>query len=317
MFAKTTILILATAVTGPIALADGLPGTDVLSSEEAALVAWSEGFKARAEALTERISAPAREQIEGSIRQGMENTAAEQQRQMEAGMRTLGEIVRHSPQAWAYGDDWCSALRVRTVLVGTCARTEIVGLPGDEILSCRLATLVAAWDRCQKRYSARRITIEALRRERAIQNLVAKRRTEILREDTSLVKEERARRERVVRRLAKKYAANWLLGGYPDAYLPAEWTALAAQSGGAVRISTGTKTVRKPADRELQLLRESIGRLTDVLVEVGMSECGPERVVQVERQLRTTRRQTQSLMLARTGMNLEKQEVQLAVEATP
>lgn len=291
MFARTKMTLLTILLGAPLAVAQPLTGGS-LTAEEKALVDWAAEFQTRAQALCQQIAVPSRAQAAQQMAEAIRQHTADQQQHMDTSMDTLGTIAGHRRPALIQTKGWGPGL--------------------EREVTRRQAWLLQAWHRCQQEHSPRRVAAEALRQERNLTRRIDTWRVEALRDEAKLARLERAGREAILKRVTRQYAANWLLAGHPDAYLPPEWSELARKAAAGKLVRLEGKVVSKPADEELKSMDRSIKHLQRVLIAVGLGDFSPDHLMQVERELRQSRHQLQAVMAARTGRQVGGAELRLA-----
>jgi len=269
------------------------PATGQITDEETALLDWASGFQARARAICDRISVPARHVAEDRIAQAVHDMAAARREHLDASLSTLGQLAVQGQVPRMVPVSWGPALEREVTL--------------------RQNQLLRTWSQVQEEYSPERVVAEARTKERALGEVTLEWRVRILRNETRLARMERAKRERALKRIARKYAVSWLLAGHPDSYVPATWARAARKSVVPRSVLPAAEADRKTINRGFEDLRQQVRHLTDVLVTVGLGDYSAHHVVQVERQLvQDYRTRAQTLLTLLTGDRLGVSEIRLA-----
>ncbi|UCE61331.1 MAG: hypothetical protein JSU63_06200 [Phycisphaerales bacterium] len=274
-------------------VAAGTPATPQLTDEEASLLDWASGFQARARVICGRISVPARHVAEDRIAQAVHDVAATRREHLDVSLSTLGQLADHGQVPHMVPAGWGPAL--------------------EREVSLRQNQLLRAWSQAQEEHSPERVVAEARAKERELDDLTLEWRERILRNETRLARMERAKREKALKGIARKYAINWLLAGHPDAYVPVTWARTVKKSEIPPLALAAAEVNEQSASRDFEDLRQQVRHLTDVLVSVGLGDYSAQHVVQVERQLvQKCRTQAQGLLASLTGEHLWGSEVRFA-----
>ncbi len=274
-------------------VAAGTPTIAELTDEETALLDWAAGFQARAQAICDRISVPPRRVAEDRIAQAVHDMAATRWEHLDVSMSTLGQLADHGQVPRMVPVGWGPALEREVTL--------------------RQNQLLRAWGQAQEEYSPRRVVAEARAKERELDDLTLQWRERILRDEARLARMERAKREKALKGISRKYAVSWLLAGHPDSYVPVTWTRTARKSEVPGLALAAAEVDEKTVKRDFEDLRQQIRHLTDVLVTVGLGDYSAQHIVQVERQLVQKRRtRAQTLLTLLTGERLVGSEIRFA-----
>lgn len=263
-----------------------------LTDEEAALLNWSKQFQQRALALCEQASVPSRREGEDRMSAALQQAAAEQQAHLETSMATLGDFTGYAQDPRIVIGGWGPTL--------------------EREVTRRQSQLLRDWREAERKHSPERVLRESTRRDQTLERHINTWRREMLRRETRLARMERINQERLVARLAKQYAVNWLLGGHPEVYVPIEWTQQARRSRPVVSGPPLANTCSAPSLEEFKSVRASLRHLTEVLVAVGVGDFEPSYLLQAERQLLERRSQAQTLMAVLTGRQLDGNDARMA-----
>lgn len=310
---KHTIIFGLTAVLGSAAMAGTAPSTPCLTADEQELITWARSFQERAEAIRSRISSPSREELIKRFQTEVRQTATENQGQVQENMETLRAIAAHG-QRVRVRDPWFGPMPMpahRVAPNGPFYAFAWAPSPDREITR-RHQQMIKAWDRGRKSQSVRQTTKETARRDSTINRVVTAQRSALVIEESRLALQERSLREAALKNTARQYAVNWLLGGHPEAYLPARWNASIRKTGTTLLVSKTAASSGKFTAQDVETLNASVRQLTDVLVSVGMGDFGVERVVEVERQIQQDRSEARITMAALTGQSMAHGNLRLA-----
>ncbi len=275
------------------AVAAGTPATAQLTDEESALLDWASGFQTRAQAICDRISVPPRPVAEDRIAQAVHDLAATHREYLDVSLSTLGQLADHGQAPRMVPVSWGPALEREVTL--------------------RQNQLLRAWTQVQEKHSPERVVAEARAKERELDDLTLEWRVRVLQNETRLARMERAKREKALKGIARKYAVSWLLAGHPDSYVPVTWTRTARKSKVPSLALAAAEVDEQTVNRDFEDLRKQVRHLTDVLVTVGLGDYSAQHVVQVERQLaQKCRTRARTLMTLLTGERLGAGEIRFA-----
>jgi hypothetical protein len=287
---KGTILIAVLLLGGPVLANPTADGN--LTPEEQSLLEWGRDFQKSCQELCELITAPSRFEAEQKMGDMLNAMVEEGQGFVDQNLDGMDIIARYTdPDSVVIRDS--SPDREREV-------------------TRRQMNLIRAWMKIQRRNSPRRTARDTCVRAQTLEEAVTNYRLGSLKREFQVAKAEQTYRRSIIKPLAKQYAANWLLRGHPEGYVPLKWRRILGTHGKVRLTSAVQRTYGAQAEEQFEHMRDLVKELTKQLVMVGIGERSPEYLVEVDREFNVDRFETQALLAAQTGHKLAGGRVRLA-----